>query len=333
MFTWLKREAKSNQDLVSIVPDGRGIAYACVAESSSSTPMLNDCYYQEQLSDPCTTLRQLDRQRPLDKSSAATVMQSGNFMLLLMQTPAVEEQEIAEAVRWQIKDQLDYPAEEAIIEVLEIPGQRDRGRMPMIYVVVAHRDIVQANINLLEQFSVPLQYIDIPELSQRNIAALLPEDANGVALLRFEANHGLLTITHDGELYLAREFDVGFTHFIEDVPDAQTEESLTLEDVPSTSDSQLDYIVLEIQRSLDYYESHFAKPAIATLVLAPMEVEISGLASKLEQNLGATVRELDMNTLLDTAEPLDNTRQAKCFIAIGAALRWAVNNAMINRMN
>lgn len=83
----------------------------------------------------------------------------------------------------------------------------------------------------------------------------------------------------------------------------------------------LDAIVLEVQRSLDYYESHFAKPSINSLVIAPLPFEIPGIINYLAGALGLQVRLLDLNAVLETQKPLSNEEQANSFFAIGAALR------------
>jgi len=91
--------------------------------------------------------------------------------------------------------------------------------------------------------------------------------------------------------------------------------------LPPAQQKALDAIVLEVQRSLDYYESHFAKPAINSLVIAPLPYETPGMIEYLASALGMQVRLLDLNAVLDTKMPMSNEQQAHGFYAIGAALR------------
>ena len=78
---------------------------------------------------------------------------------------------------------------------------------------------------------------------------------------------------------------------------------------------------MEVQRSLDYYESQFSKGAITSLVVAPSEVRIEGMLDYLAQQLGLVVKPLDLNRTLDCRQSLDEVAQSRCFSAIGAALR------------
>jgi len=145
-------------------------------------------------------------------------------------------------------------------------------------------------------------------------------------MLNLQANYSLLTITHEGELYLSRVIDVGYED-LETIPSPQAgPNGLSLAEPSSDQDNSISKIVLEIQRSLDYYESHYGKPSISNLILAPLENELSSLMSALKDDLGVTVRSLDITEILETDTELTTELQAKCFNAIGAALRQAVES-------
>ena len=83
----------------------------------------------------------------------------------------------------------------------------------------------------------------------------------------------------------------------------------------------LDSIVLEVQRSLDYCESHFSVPPIGHLMIAPTPQPMPSVIGHLSANLGVKVQTLDLNAVLNTHEPLSDELQWRCFLTIGAALR------------
>lgn len=249
-------------------------------------------------------------------------MDASRSSLLLVEAPEVDPTELKAAVRWRIKDLIDFHVDDAVLDVFDIEGQR--GRTKMMYVVVARITTVQSHIDLLEGAHVNLGVIDIAELAQRNIAALLPEDQSGVALLHLTPRGGLLTLTRQGSLFLARTLEFGTDQLISALPVPQ-ENEFTLDDEddgpPAGLRRLMDSIVLEIQRSLDYFESHFGLPPISGLVIAPLAQPVPGLAGYLGGNLGLPVRMLDLNSTLDCAQPLSDETQARCLPAIGAALR------------
>ena len=117
-----------------------------------------------------------------------------------------------------------------------------------------------------------------------------------------------------GTLYLARRLELGLEALGGEV------ECVDGEPQGRTRD-WLDALLVQVQRSLDFYENNFAQPPIGDLVLAPLARPVPGMAAYLAAQLGLRVRELDLNELIDTPEPLDATMQARCFAALGAALR------------
>jgi MSHA biogenesis protein MshI len=242
-----------------------------------------------------------------------------------VESPAVETSELKAAVRWRIKDLIDFHIDDAIIDVFDIPGQKERGRPKLMYVVASRTSAVQQHIDLLEGSGLNLTAIDIPELVLRNIAALLPEDKSGVATLYIGRHQGMLVLTRGQTLYLSRRIDLGLEQLKTYLNSPADEDELVLDGeepaMPAPLQRALDNIVLEIQRSLDYYESHFSLPPVSGLVMAPMEENIPGMMGYLGGNLGVPVRLLDLNALIECDETLTDQLQSQCLFAIGAALR------------
>lgn len=238
----------------------------------------------------------------------------------LVEAPEVADAELARAMKWKVKELIDYDLEDAVFECLPIRGQRERGRQPMAYVVTASVDVLKAYVACMEESQLSLRSIDIPAMTQRNLASLLPEDKQGVAVLTLYRYGGLLSLTRAGELYLSRELEPGYTSF------AQTEsapgDGMAMEGLPPATQSTLDQIVLEVQRSTDYYERYFAQPPINSLVIAPLPNPVPGMIDYMSAQLGMQVREMDLNVLLNLDNPIDRDQQIKCLPAIGAALRW-----------
>jgi MSHA biogenesis protein MshI len=85
-----------------------------------------------------------------------------------------------------------------------------------------------------------------------------------------------------------------------------------------------DHIALEVQRSLDYFESHFRETPIRHLVLAPLAEPVPGFVEYLGANLNVTVDSMDLAALLDSNVELTPALQARCLTTIGAALRQEV---------
>ena len=246
--------------------------------------------------------------------------------IFLTEAPEVEDKELNQAMRWKLKDNTDVNIENSIVDVFPIPGQRERGRQPMAYVVSAEKKLLKDYVSLVEKNDLSLKSIDITAMALRNIASKLPEDEQGVVFLSLYSKRGLLSLSRRGNLYLARDLEVGFENFAENTVTAVSAvDEMEIEGFQSATQQNLEQIVLEVQRSMDYYERYFAQPPIQNLILAPMPVSVPGLTDEIANQLGMKVRELDVGEVIDVQQNnVERELQSKCLPAIGAALRMTL---------
>ncbi len=312
---------------IDVSSDGIALARTSTSGADTAFPHLSFCQFfplnNEQ--PPAAVLQQLSKQYELNASHCVSVAAQGSFSLLLVESPEVDASELKAAVRWQIKDLIDFHIDDAIIDVFDIPGQQERVRSKLMYVVASRTSTVQQHIDLLEQNQINLDVIDIPELVLRNIAALLPEDHSGVITLYVGRNQSMLVFTREKTLYLSRRIELGIEQLQEYLNASGDGDEFVLEDeeqpMPAQLQRALENVVLEVQRSLDYYESHFSLPQVSGLVITPMAENIPGMISYLGSNLGVPVRMLDLNAVIESDENLSDQLQSQCLFAIGAALR------------
>lgn len=252
---------------------------------------------------PRDALTALARDHNLARCRCTTLLDDSEYKLVLTNFPEVATDEVKNAIRWRVKDFIDFHINEATLEMFELPGTE--GVPKELYVAVARNGAIRDRMQLLHEAGVNLEVVDIPEMALRNLAALLPEDNDGVALLTLQARSGLITLTRQGQVYLSRPIAIG------------------LDSLHGFGDPMMyfDQILLDIQRSLDYYESHFRQAAIRNLVMAPLSSDAPGLFEYLTANMTMPVRQLDLSGLLDAEEPVSLAWQAKYLPIIGAALR------------
>ena len=246
----------------------------------------------------------------LQRTPASSVLAAHAYQLQLLEIPNVPREELLSAIRWRLKDLIDFPVEEAVVELLEMPPHSNPGAPHTGYAVVTRREEVMQQVESMQRADLNMDVIDIPELCIRNVAVLLPEDKDGVAFMHFTENRGYLTITRQGVLHLTRHLDTGRRA----LADARSDE-FTLQEM-------VNGIALEVQRSLDYYESHYDCRPVTQIVLGP-GADLEALTTGLTQNLGVNVRTVEFEDLfsLEQETPLDV--QGNCLLAVGAALRAA----------
>lgn len=253
----------------------------------------------------------LIKQAPLLRNRCMVVLAPNEYQLMQVEAPNVPDAEVKQAVRWRLKDMLAYPLEQATVDVLDIPSDRNSpGRTHYKYAVAARNEIIKSYMDHAELVGVDLEVIDIPELAQRNIAALLEEDGRGVALISFNEDGGLLTFTSGGELYHARQIEINAFQLVA----ADDEQRLR----------NYERLVLELQRSLDNFERQFSYVAVTRLVIGPMRGQAE-LEAYLRENLYVKVEIMNLADVLDLSAIKDfeddPVKQSECFYALGAALR------------
>lgn len=239
-----------------------------------------------------------------------TVLGGGDYQIMSVEAPNVPRDEVRAAMRFRLKDVLDFPVAEATFDVIEIPLDPNAAVRPQqsVFAVAARNGVIKARQQLFQKARIELGTIDIPEMAQRNISGMLEADGRGVAMLSFGEDGGLLTVSWRGELYLSRRIEVTLAQLL----DGDVERK----------HQAFDKITLELQRSLDHFERQFSFIGLAKLVLAPSGA--AGLEEYLSGNLYTRIETLDLGRLFDLAhvpELLGAAAQQRFFVAIGAALR------------
>jgi MSHA biogenesis protein MshI len=238
-----------------------------------------------------------------------TMLSGGEYQMLTVDAPNVPQDELKTAVRWRLKDMLDFHVDDATIDVLDIPVDTSTAaRGHSMFAIAARNALIQSRQTLFSEAKLELTVIDIPEMAQRNISALLETEGRGLAMLSFDDEGGLLTITYKGELYLSRRIDV------------------TLEQLMERDQDRLqnffDKITLELQRSLDHFDRQFHYVNVLKLLLAPTGAQ--GLHAYLAANLYMPVEEMTLDDVFDLSKAPDlqgAAQQQRFFLTLGAALR------------
>ena len=244
----------------------------------------------------------------LQRTPTSSVLSSDAYQLQLLEIPNVPKDEILSAIRWRLKDLLSFPLEEAVVELLEMPPHSNPGAPHTAYAVVTRRSEVMQQIERMKLADLNMDVIDIPELCVRNIAVMLPQDKDGVAFLHFTDSCGYLTITRQGVLHLTRHLDTGRRALA-----AASSDEFTMREL-------IGGIALELQRSLDYYESHYDCRPVTQVVLGP-GADLDALPRGLAEDLGVSVESIDFQDLFSLETEVSPAVQGSCLLAVGAALR------------
>ena len=238
------------------------------------------------------------------RGAISCVLDSADYELVQVESPDVLPAEFKAAVRWRLKGVIDFPVADAVVDVFDMPELPHRTSAKMMYAVAAKRNAVARQSAVLRSAQRRLDVIDIPELALRNLAALLPEAADGLILLWMKEKSAQLIVIKQSTLYFARQVRLSEN----DAPGSDTEPP------------DVDAIALELQRSTDYFESQYQQVPLASLIIAPRDERSARLAHALGKQALMRVQSIDLSHALDLSPGLDPSDRCS-LLAIGAALR------------
>jgi MSHA biogenesis protein MshI len=295
--------ATGGNDWTAMVFSGRTVQLAHIRRRTGERPELAGWASYPREGADLEVLRRLRAGKRLGPGRHTLLLPAGQYQLLQIEAPAVAAEELRNAVRWKIKDMVDFPVEDAGIDCLPpVAG----ARAGQIYAVAAGRSVLQSWVRLFQDAKAPLAAIDIPELAQRNVAALFEDKNRGLALLAFDEGGGRLTFTYQGELYFSRHIDVAPGEM------AAAESGVLFERV-----------LLDVQRTLDNVDRSYSAIPISRLLVSPPP-GAAKFVDYLRENLYQPVETLDFAKHIDIANvpALANpAAQGQALLAIGAALR------------
>ncbi|MGH8221012.1 MAG: hypothetical protein ACREUT_20965 [Steroidobacteraceae bacterium] len=295
---------------VGFVPGERETALAIVRTTRSGRRELRHCAVHPAIEIRAEhVLAPLNHSRELAHAPVSAVLCAEDYQLVQIEAPDVERSELRGAVRWKLRDLIQFPVSDAVVDVFEIPEHARYVETRMIFAVAARAEAVRRIVDLVKPRVRSFDVIDIPELCLRNVSALLPQDEQGVALLALGEGFAQLVLTCGRTLYLARRIEL-----------ARRMETLAIDGAPE-ADGQTQALAVEVQRSLDYYESHYDQEPIGDIVIASGDERAARLLGPLHSATGLNTELFDVRKLFEVTPGIEPDTRFPGLIALGAALR------------
>lgn len=298
----LRRSGKRQRVYLEVRPDG--IAWA---ESSGATGF-SECSPAKRED----VLRSLAGERGWGGSDTTLVLPHDQYQVFQLERPeGIDESELGDALKWKLKDFLDFNPSDAVSDVFPFPQDASRGRGDLVNVVAARKSLVRELVELVEACGLTLVSVDIAELALRNLIPHVDPNRRGAALVHMRERFGQMIVCKGDTLYLSRRLDVT----ADDLRDASSQENA------------VQSLALEMQRSLDYYESQLGQvpPAVIRLVARD---NLLPLSSMLASYVAANVETLDWAPF-----GLEEGLDSRCLVAWGASLLAVDDDDVAQRVN
>lgn len=243
------------------------------------------------------------------QTATCVVLPARDYRIVPTAVPAVPEAERRQALRWQIRDQLDGPAEEAVVDGLLIPAAAAGAAAQRMYAVAAPADTVRGWMHAARTARVALRAIDIPETALRNLAVLVAGE-RAHALLHLGLRSARLVIVWQRELCALRQLEVSAA-------------TLAAAATPEARGALVERIALEVQRTADAFARQFQGVRPEALWICAASAD-DALVPALTELLALPVRPFAAHEHLDLADGRDLYDAAEAVdytLVVGAALR------------
>ncbi len=293
MLGWFSK-ATQKSGLLAVAIEPEAIKFAHVQHAGNRPHATHWGSVSSDPSDPASSLQSAANEHGFGRVTCTTLLEPADYQILMVEPPKVPADELRAAIRWKIKDLIEYHIDDATVDVFEVRGEGEtKGSARAMYAVATPNEVVQKRIALFEEAGVPLKVIDIPEMAQRNVAALFESPDKATAMLAFSSWGGLLTISIHGELLLTRRLEVTSTQLGQ-----------------------------RVTRSLDMFERQRLSVGVGNLLLAPLPQD-PGLEQFLAGKLYVPVVGAALPEVMDFADGTEPTteEQWEYFHLFGAALR------------
>lgn len=275
--------------------------------------------------------------------------------------PPMSVEELAEAVKWQVKDALPFPVTDAVLdfEVLGEVWDKDIKKLDVL-VAAAPLRFVQEQITLVEQAGARVMSVVPTVLAlRRALQALVPGRLNGsTALMELGAAQTHVVVMKDGHPRLTRDVPMGGADLTQalagvmasergeqqlDLAKAEqlkrhygvlaggvegvTDEGIPLAQLAALIRIVLEKLLTEATRLFDFYKVQMGESGIERLLVAGGGASLKHLQSFLGEGLGLPVEPVNPLKFLTRAS---STTAEASFIDEGPRLTAAIGVALMH---
>lgn len=237
------------------------------------------------------TLSEVVSRWNLKKAPTSLVLNYLEYQLFILEPLPVLPHEMQAALRWRIRELINYPAAEAAWDYAEVPLSEDKNQIDL---VVAKLGLLESYRNLLKLHKLNLKIIDVADFSLCRLLSLNLESALSVGCLHVQSMGFHLILIKNNSVYLSRQINL------------------------SPTENHLEELALEVQRSFDYFQSatHFPAPQVLYLTS-----DNDTMIDALQKNLSCRLEVISLMNLLSGYLLLEDGLKTEGLLALGGILR------------
>lgn len=217
------------------------------------------------------------------KTEVCLILSAERYQLVQVDKPSVPAAEMLSALPFSIRELVNIPLDDLLVDYIDLPEQALQGPAKVQVVATA----ISSLKTLCDEFAaqkINLRNIQPEEWLARN---LLPTSDGAAMLITHQPGQELnLQIVRQQQVYFSRKLR-GFNRIHQ-------------YDLVELQQGMLDNLILEVQRSLDYYEGQLKQAPVREIYFQLNSSAIQGIIAYFGQNGFTQVKTLDLNTLMPT---------------------------------
>ncbi len=310
---WRKKGVSYARGRVGIAVDVQGLCAVKLIDPLAARPRIEACAIRPVTGegDWGPALAELVQEIEAEDLPAVAALSPPYASLHQIGLPEVPEAEMAGALKFRAHELSPIPLDDMVLDYIDIPGMRARAGERLGYCAIARLSQLRALRDAIKAAGMQLEAIDIKDMALRHLLGRFqPAEENGV-LLFVGLEESRIIVARGELLYLFRSSPLG----------ARQLQQGSLAQAEPQAQQRVEGLVLEIQRTLDFFDSHFTDPPPRHIWLAPDWPFMASLMRLLQGQLRLPLHVIALPERFDGSERLAGLVPDVSLLALGAALR------------
>lgn len=305
---WFGRKDPST-DRIGVVVGQQGLVAARItfpAGAARRPKLVGMAYYPSGAeTDWDDGMRKLARDLSAQQLQTVVIPSAQLVSLLQLSAPPTPPSERVGALKFRAREVSQIPVEDMLLDYLDVPGTRARGSEPPTYCAIASRTRMTRLRDAVLGAGMQIEAIDVADMALCHLLGHAAGESETLAALMLGDQGVRFVIMHQHHLSLFRSSTLNAEHFRDGLAD------------------HVEQLLLEVQRTIDFYESHYTTPPPKRLLVMPDWPFNQALVDALEPSLRVRPERFVLSEVIAASELADGPAPDLALLAIGGALRPA----------
>ncbi len=243
------------------------------------------------------------------KTELCLILSQERYQVVQLDKPAVADAEIIAALPYALRELATVPLDDMLLDYMDLPEQSNAGASK-IQVVVTALSQLKPLCEALQNYKIRLSNIQPEEWLVRN---LLPPNDGAVMVITHQPGQELnLQVIRDRQVYFSRKLR-GFNR-------------LHQYDLAELKAGMLDNLLLEVQRSLDFYEGQLKQAPVREIYIHISSPSLKGIVSYFIENGFSQVKPIDLQKFMPR---LSQAEREDYWLSLAGALELWVSRGEV----